>query len=116
MNLTPRQAAKHLLMLANAAESFPDFVRVVHPNFALAPFQLQLAEVLDKLEKGTLTNADGVPQRRLMLNMPPRHGKSWLCSVLFPAYYIGRKPAREVLATSYNAELAKHFGRQVRNL
>ena len=47
--------------------------------------------------------------------MPPRHGKSWLTSTLFPVYYLAKKPNRNVLATSYNQDLAKTFGRQTRD-
>tara|TARA_A100000164_G_scaffold3884_2_gene3444 strand:+ start:2171 stop:3601 length:1431 start_codon:yes stop_codon:yes gene_type:complete len=47
--------------------------------------------------------------------MPPRHGKSWLASTLFPVYYLARKANRHVLATSYNQDLAKTFGRQTRD-
>lgn len=47
--------------------------------------------------------------------MPPRHGKSLLCSRMFPAWYLGRHPDRQIITASYNSELATDFGRQVRN-
>jgi predicted phage terminase large subunit-like protein len=68
-------ALKYLIRLRAAEESFLGFVQLHHPNFALAPFQLKLIDALDKLEKGTLTNAKGDIVRSLMINMPPRHGK-----------------------------------------
>ena len=112
--VTPAQAAAHLLKLASCSETFEGFVRALFPNFTFAPFQIALMTTLDKLEKGDLIK-DGRPCYRLMINMPPRHAKSFLASELFPCYYMARKPERHVLATSYNAELAKTFGRQVRN-
>lgn len=45
----------------------------------------------------------------------PTHNSSY-ASELFPAYYLARNPRRHVLATSYSAELAKKFGRAVREL
>ena len=51
-----------------------------------------------------------------MLFVPPRHGKSELASVRFPAWYIGRDPQRKVILTSYGAVLAYKFSRRVRNL
>lgn len=51
-----------------------------------------------------------------MIFMPPRHGKSELASRKFPAYFIGRNPTLEIIAASYNAELAADFGRDVRDV
>ncbi len=113
--VTQKQAAAHILAMENTASSFLGFVRAIYPNFMLAPFQLELIHILDQLERGSLLGPHRKPVYRLMINMPPRHGKSWLASTLFPLYYLARKPKREVLATSYNAELAKTFGRQVRD-
>lgn len=87
----------------------------MHPKFELQPFQLQLIRTLDALERGALVNANGEPQHKLLINMPPRHGKSWIATELFPVYYLGRKPTREMLSISYSAELARKFGRSVRD-
>lgn len=51
-----------------------------------------------------------------MIFMPPRHGKSELASRKFPARYLGRHPTRQIIAASYNSDLATDFGRDVRNL
>lgn len=48
--------------------------------------------------------------------MPPRHGKSELASKRFPAWCLGRNPKRQLIAASYNSDLANDFGRSVRNL
>jgi predicted phage terminase large subunit-like protein len=53
---------------------------------------------------------------RLMIFMPPRHGKSELASKRFPAWCLGRDPKRQIIAASYNSDLANDFGRNVRNL
>lgn len=51
-----------------------------------------------------------------MIFMPPRHGKSELASRRFPAWFIGRNPGRNIIAASYNSDLATDFGREVRNI
>ncbi len=51
-----------------------------------------------------------------MIFMPPRHGKSELASRRFPAWYMGRNPQKEIIAASYNSDLAGDFGRDVRNI
>ena len=51
-----------------------------------------------------------------MVFMPPRHGKSELASRRFPAWYLGSFPTKSIIAASYNSELARDFGREVRNI
>jgi len=53
---------------------------------------------------------------RLMLFMPPRHGKSELASRMFPAWLLGHEPTYEVIACSYAASLAMKFSRKVRSV
>jgi len=114
MSVTPAKAAQHLLQLRKMRASFKGFVEALYPEFTLQPFQLELIDVLDKLERGELTNAKGRPVYRLLITMPPRHGKSWLATELFPAYYLAKKRGRDVLSCSYNIELAKRFGHACR--
>ena len=51
-----------------------------------------------------------------MLFMPPRHGKSTLASVAFPAWHLGRNPQHEFISCSYSGSLAMGFSRKVRGL
>jgi hypothetical protein len=53
---------------------------------------------------------------RLMLLVPPRHGKSELASRRFPAWYLGRHPDQHFISASASFALAEDFGRDVRNL
>lgn len=125
--LTAQDAAKHLLKLKRAEESFEGFVRLHYPTWQLPPFHQRMIKALDLLERNELTSHFGkssnecqstvaVPVRNLLITMPPRHGKSTFGSVLFPAYFMARKPSRFVMSTSYNSQLATDFGRQVRDL
>lgn len=68
----------------------------------------RIAKPLEAVERGEID--------RLMIFMPPRHGKSELASRRFPAWYMGRHPERQIIAASYNGELATDFGREVRNI
>lgn len=53
---------------------------------------------------------------RLIVQMPPRHGKSYLTSVYFPAWYLGRWPDRHIIQVGADDELAKTFSIQARNI
>ncbi len=52
---------------------------------------------------------------RLMVFMPPRHGKSQICSKKCPPWYLRKYPDREIMITSYSADLAFDFSRIARN-
>ena len=54
--------------------------------------------------------------KRLMLCVPPRHGKSELVSRYFPAWYVGIFPNRRVILTSYEADFAASWGRKARDV
>ena len=54
--------------------------------------------------------------KRLMLCVPPRHGKSELVSHYFPAWYVGLFPDRRVILTSYEADFAASWGRKARDV
>jgi len=56
------------------------------------------------------------PRRRLLVSMPPQHGKSRTTSVLTPAWFLGNNPHAGVLLASYAAKLAKSWGRQARSI
>ena len=54
--------------------------------------------------------------RRLLILMPPRHGKSHCASVAFPAWVLGRDPAKRIINISYGADLAESFAYDSRRL
>jgi len=53
---------------------------------------------------------------RLMLLLPPGSAKSTYASLLFPAWFLARRPGAHVIAASHTAGLAQAFGRGVRGL
>jgi len=53
---------------------------------------------------------------RLIINMPPRHLKSFLASVAFPAWCLGHEPSAEILCVSYAQDLADKLSRDCRRI
>lgn len=78
--------------------SFREFVGLANPHYQWYRHCEILERILLRVIAGELT--------RVMIFMPPRHGKSELVSRLFPAYYMYRFPERWVGLASYGAELA----------
>jgi len=54
--------------------------------------------------------------KRLIVNMPPRHGKSELISKYFPAWYLGTFPDKRIILVSYEAGFAASWGRKSKEL
>jgi predicted phage terminase large subunit-like protein len=84
------------------------FTEYTNPRYRPAPHHHRIAEHLEALERGDIN--------RLMVFMPPRHGKSELASRRFPGWYLGRHPDREIIAAGYGEQFAAEFGREVRNI
>ncbi|RLQ00450.1 phage terminase large subunit [Geobacillus stearothermophilus] len=49
--------------------------------------------------------------KRIIIELPPRHGKSMTVTETFPSYYIGKNPDKRVIVASYSDTLARKFGR-----
>lgn len=67
-----------------------------------------VAKYLEKVEKGEI--------KRLIIMLPPRHGKSTQATILFPTWYLGRNPSKEIITVSYSGELAVEFGEKARDV
>ena len=77
--LTPTEVSRD-----DAKTSLLAFTRHTRPNYRVNWHHETLAKMLDRVAAGEC--------RRLMVFMPPQHGKSELVSRRFPAYMLGREP------------------------
>lgn len=55
-------------------------------------------------------------QRKLMINVPPRHFKSFCSSVSLVAFMLGHDPRLEIMVATYNTDLNTDFSNQLRQL
>ena len=94
-----------------------DFTAFVHRSFkelnAAEEFSFNwhievLAAKLEAVRLGQI--------KRLIINIPPRQGKSIIGSVAFPAFLLGHKPSAKILAVSYNQDLANDLASSCRSL
>lgn len=76
-------------------------------DYQASDLHRRIAAALERVESGEC--------KRLMIFVPPRHGKSMLTSEHFPAWYLGRNPAKSIVCATYAQDLADDFGRKVRN-
>lgn len=104
-----RQAAiRELNARKNAREHLIDFTTYTMPNYVVGAHHRLICEKLEAVERGEID--------RLVIDTPPRHGKSELTTKRFPAWFMGRNPTKQIITTSYSADLANDFGRSVRNI
>jgi predicted phage terminase large subunit-like protein len=54
--------------------------------------------------------------RRLIINLPPRHLKSLIASIAFPAWCLGHDPSAQILCVSYAQDLADKLARDCRGI
>ncbi len=101
-------AAQELLRRTDAATDLISFTEYTFPRYRTAPHHKIIAGQLERVERGEID--------RLMLLVPPRHGKSELASKRLPAWFLGRQAHKQFLSVSATADLAADFGRDVRNI
>lgn len=87
---------------------FRDYLELVHHgNYQHFRHTELISKYLQRI-------ADG-EQLDLLIEMPPRHGKSMTVTETFPSFYLGKNPDKHVIATAYSDSLAQKFGRMNRN-
>lgn len=105
---TPAEAAREILRRDDAREHIEHLVSYLDMGWTMAKHQLFLASKLESLERGEINN--------LLVMCPPGSAKSSYCSVIFPAWFLGRNPKKSVISASHTVELAERFGRRARNI
>ena len=96
-----------LLAREEAMESFAKYVEYVS-GLKPPPHMQLVCDKLDAVCRGEI--------KRLMISMPPGHGKSFAASHYFPAYYLSKFPEKSVIFATHKQELSDSFGLKVRNV
>lgn len=82
------------------------YTKHMYPGYQAGPIHYEIARFLER--------AAVTPNFRGVLIVPPRFGKSLLASIMFPSWYLGRFPDREVIGASHTQSLSNHFSRAAR--
>jgi predicted phage terminase large subunit-like protein len=94
---------------AQTIPPFDDWLPLVSPEW---DWQARhLAYIRQHLDKVTTGQCD-----RLMIFLPPRHGKSEMVTVRYAAWRLERNPGQRVIIGAYNQLLAEKFSRKVRRI
>lgn len=85
-----------------------NFSRYVQPDLVMEPFHEIYYEVLDRFAHGRI--------KKLIVTMPPQHGKSEGSSRKLPSFMLGLNPNKKIAIGSYAATIAQDFNRDVQKI
>ena len=96
------------LVKVAARKRLLNFARYMQPELELEPFHVVYYALLDKFAHGEI--------KKMIVQMPPQHGKSEGSSRKLPAFLLGLNPDIRVCIGSYAATIARDFNRDVQRI
>ena len=111
MGLSPNEINEDFkiqLKASIAKDSFKAFVSFVKPDYVFNWHHLVIIDALQRLAERKY--------QRLIVMCTPRHGKSELVSVLFPAWCFARNSSEHVIVSSYALGLASRMNRECQRI
>lgn len=100
-----KATAERLLLQKGAASRLALFLNYASQTYRREWFHTLIADRCQKLFEGDI--------QKLMIFLPPQHGKSEIVSRNFPAWCLGRNPDIKIVGCSYSADLAQQFSRAI---
>lgn len=92
--------------------TFAEYCIAVDKNYQLEWFHEIIAQKLEQGYRDLVAGKDV----RMMIFMPPRHGKSDMATQKFPSWVLGKDPTAPIMVSSYSDELATDFGLKTRDI
>ena len=134
------QSSKNIVVdvYSSARDTFWEYCKLINPKFYRddRPHLKEIADTLQALYEGRIRkhmpnspwrvytieeiedifgdSEDYIVCKQLMMNIPPRHGKTYTLS-LFTQWAFGKSTANQVITVSYNETLATRFSANVRD-
>lgn len=96
------------ILIEAARNRFVNFAKEMKKDLKLTAFHKVYYEVLDLFAKGEI--------KKLIVTVPPQHGKSEGSSRLLPSFILGRDPNKKILIGSYAATIAQDFNRNIQKV
>ena len=92
----------------DASENLLKFTLYTMPTFVPAKFHKHYYNVLTSFAKGEI--------KKLMVFIPPQHGKTEGSTRRLPAYMLGHNPDQKIAVVSYSAPKARKFNREIQRI
>lgn len=88
-------------------DNYISYLKYVYGDFYIAT---KLHVALANICEGIVKKVEQGKQVRVLLSMPPQHGKSVTITEALPSWFIMRNPDLSCIITAYNADVAEKFG------
>ena len=98
----------HERNIRSARTDLARFVSMTNRAFVWTRFHRAYYRTLDAFARGEM--------RKLMVFMPPQHGKSEGSTRRLPAYLLGQNPDQKIAIVSYSAPKARKFNREIQRI
>ncbi len=85
-----------------------DFLPYINPKYTMKWFHREIADTVQMVFEGML--------KKVMISLPPQHGKSEIASRDASAWGLGIDPDLKIVLSSYSATLAGGFNRSVQRI
>lgn len=109
LQLEPRKLSQRdTVTRAACLTSLATFGETFVPGWQASRWHELLAEKLEDCERRKV--------KRLIINVPPQHGKSKETSVIFPSWLLTRHPTKRVFQAGHTGDLSKGFSREAREV
>ena len=92
----------------NSKDNLYEFTHFMHHDFIGSPFHDKYYNILEAFAYGRV--------KRLIVTVPPQHGKSEGSSRMLPAFIFGLNPNAKITLISYNQTFASKFNRDVQRI
>lgn len=103
--LLRKLALKRALFRNKAKTQFPIYLNYINPLYQREWFHTLIARKCQDLFEGKI--------KKLMIFVPPQHGKSEIVSRKFPTWCFGQNPSLKIVEASYSSTLAESFSRNI---
>jgi len=103
-------------MVASRNQAIAELARRHPTSYRCATFQYYKPAWFHWLIGDILKQVADGKHKKVIITLPPQNGKSELCSIGFPSWYLSQGERRKIIASSYAASLARGFGKKARNL
>ena len=107
-----KEKAKELILKSAARNDLLSFSQILDHRYTVNWHHEVIARALEKARQ----QIEAGQKARIILEVPPRHGKSELATIKFPAQTLGLHPDWPIIVSSYSAELAEDFGLKTRDI
>ena len=99
---------KELIFRELARRQYLFFLRYINENFIETKFGLEIINLLELFAKDKI--------RKLIITLPPQHGKSFLSTVNFIPYLLLNKKNLKIAVVGYNFHLVRKFSDEIRRI